>query len=114
MERKPTLGIRRGAWFGLAMLAATGLSSRAPLAADMGQLITVPCPNCGKDNGLSEKFCLDCGQDLRTVPSTAMTSAPNYIKPEPVKDGLPRYVVAVAIFILMVVVLVGAWYLTHR
>ena len=35
MERKPTLGIRRGAWFGLAMLAATGLSSRAPLAADM-------------------------------------------------------------------------------
>jgi len=85
----------------------------APLAVDMGQIITVKCNNCGKENALSEKFCLDCGQDLRG-PSTAITPTPNYIKPEPVKDGPPRYLIAVGIAVMVLVfILVAAWYMTQ-
>jgi hypothetical protein len=50
--------------------AAGAAAVAAPLVASPDQGAapgTVECPNCGTTNGASERFCHECGQDLRPL-----------------------------------------------
>src|SRR5437879_4953485 len=79
------------------------VSYTPPAEAANSQGATITCPNCGKVNDAVVKFCLDCGQDLRSSAVPGATS-PGYIQPESGKQGMSRYLMAAGIVVVLVAI----------
>jgi tetratricopeptide (TPR) repeat protein len=75
------------------------VSYSPPVEAPGVQADTITCPNCGKANSRSEKFCQDCGQDLQTA--LAAANPQGFIQPVEVQRDLSKYFIAVGVALLL-------------
>lgn len=78
---------------------------------------SVTCPNCGKENGIDQKFCLDCGQDLRPEIARLVPNRDPLANIQPVKaqGTMPTWMLAVIGVLVAAIVLLSAyWFIFVR
>lgn len=84
---------------------AEAAATPAPITqADAEVPTSLACPNCGKENDLNQKFCVDCGQDLQAA-RTPVAPA------QSTRRGIPTPALAAIVIIVLAIVAAGLyWY----
>jgi uncharacterized membrane protein YvbJ len=74
---------------------------------------TLQCPNCGRDNSVKEKFCIECGQDLvLAIAQQAARGSSAETEASPANSSR-RTMVIMLIIALVVLAGIVIWYLTR-
>ena len=68
---------------------------------------TVKCPNCGKENAATEKFCSECAQDLSAALAGAGTAASSAAR----KRAISTPALVAIVFAILVIAAVTWWLL---
>ena len=88
-----------------------GRAPRKKGAARTEPIANVVCPNCGKENASSERFCVDCGQELPMATPGAMTGDAQGQDQAAARGGLNRAVfIGIAVTVLLALSILAYWY----